>query len=89
MTLPPLQGKHRHSWRRATKIRVLDAYVKSLFGALAGTMASGMILDFEFVKSDSEIYVLVWSPLTAIALICENMLVPFFLTRATSGMVLW
>jgi hypothetical protein len=37
-------------------------YVKSLFGALAIMMASGMILDFEFVESDSETYVLVWSP---------------------------
>jgi hypothetical protein len=37
-------------------------YVKSLFGALAIMMASGMILDFEFVESDSETYIRVWSP---------------------------
>src|SRR3981189_2494180 len=37
-------------------------YVKSLFGALAIMMASGMILDFEFVDSDGETYIRVWSP---------------------------
>ena len=37
-------------------------YVKSLFGALAIMMASGMILDFEFVESDNETYIRVWSP---------------------------
>jgi len=37
-------------------------YVKSLFGALAIMMASGMILDFELVESDSETYIRVWSP---------------------------
>jgi hypothetical protein len=36
--------------------------VKSLFGALAIMMASGMILDFEFVESDNETYIRVWSP---------------------------
>lgn len=36
-------------------------YVKSLFGALAIMMASGMILDFELVESDSETYIRVWS----------------------------
>jgi hypothetical protein len=37
-------------------------YVKSLVGALAIMMASGMILDFEFVESDNETYIRVWSP---------------------------
>jgi len=36
--------------------------VKSLFGALAIMMASGMILDFELVESDSETCIRVWSP---------------------------
>jgi hypothetical protein len=38
------------------------AYVKSLVGALAIMMASGMILDFEILESDRETYVRVWSP---------------------------
>lgn len=37
-------------------------YMKSLFGALAIMTASGMILDFDFVESDNETYVRVWSP---------------------------
>ena len=37
-------------------------YAKSLFGALATMMASGMILDFEFIELDNETYIRVWSP---------------------------